>query len=61
MAEGVEDADRGHRAADNSQDLPDQLVHRGLVLLIDDVDGLDLSHEHGLLRGLKIEGGARPD
>lgn len=46
MAEGVDQAERGHSASDNGQDADDEAVKMGLVLAIDDVDGLNFRHEH---------------
>lgn len=61
VTEGVEDSNRGHRSTHNSQDLPDQFIHRRFMLLIDDVNGFDLSHKHGFLCRLMVESRSRSD
>lgn len=46
MAERVDQAERGNSASNNGQDADDKVVKVGLMLAIDDVDGLDFCHEH---------------
>lgn len=59
MAERVYNADRGHCPSNDCEHLPNEVVEGGAVLLIDDVDGLNLRHEHGFLSGIVAEGPTR--
>lgn len=55
MAEGVEDAQRSHCSAHDRQDFNYEVVEFGLVLAVDDVDGLDLGHEHNSFEGVVFQ------
>ena len=59
VAQGVYDSNGCDSAANNSQHLPDKIVKGGVMLLINYVDWLDLSHKHGLLSSIMAEGPPR--
>ena len=59
MAQRIYDAYGCDGASDYGQHLPDEVVEGGVVLLIDDIDWLDLSHKHGLLGSIVAEGPPR--
>jgi predicted metal-dependent phosphotriesterase family hydrolase len=52
VAEGVDYSKCGHCSAHDGQYLDDQVVQAGVVFEVDDVDGLDFSHEHHPLEGI---------
>lgn len=59
MTDRVEDADCCNRSSYNRKDLPRKIIQSRLMLFVNDVDGLDLGHEHDLLSGLIVEAPAR--
>jgi hypothetical protein len=46
VTHGIHQSQRGHSTSHNCQDLDHEVIEMGLVLAVDDVNGLDFSHEH---------------
>lgn len=61
MADGVEDADSRNSPSNNRKDLPREIIQSRLMLLVNNVDGFDLCHEHDLLSGFIVESPAGSD
>ena len=61
MTDRVEDSDSRHRSSYNRQDLPRKVIQSRLMLFVNNIDWLDLSHKHDLLSGLIVESPTRSD
>ena len=59
MAQRIHDAYSCNSASNDSQHLPDEIVERRVVLLIDNVNWLNLRHKHGFLSSVMTESPSR--
>lgn len=55
MTDRVEDSDSRNRSSNNRKDLSREVIQSRLMLLVNNVNGLDLCHEHDLLSGLIVD------